>query len=197
MKQETLQLTGGGYQAKRRELDYYPTPKNVTTALMDFLFQEDRIDKDYNIWECACGEGAMSEVIKSYGINVFSSDISNTEYGIPYIDFLNPQNNQQFDGIITNPPFNQSEQFIKKALTQSRLVCMLLKSQYWHAKRRFELFENLPPAYVLPLTWRPDFLEHERIEGERKGSPTMEVAWSIWMRGYKHHTIYKPLMKPL
>lgn len=30
MKQETLQLTGGGKKEKRRELDFYPTPPECT-----------------------------------------------------------------------------------------------------------------------------------------------------------------------
>lgn len=39
---------------------------------------------------------------------------------------------------------------------------MLLKAQYWHAAKRAQLFCEVPPSYVLPLTWRPDFLFKER-----------------------------------
>ncbi len=72
---------------------------------------------------------------------------------------------------------------------------MLLKCQYWHAKNKFDLFSTNPPAYVLPLTWRPDFLEHERKEGEKKGAPTMDVIWVVWIEG-STKTEYFPLLKP-
>ena len=36
----------------RRKLDFYPTPPDVTHALMQFL----NLPKT-TVWECACGEG--------------------------------------------------------------------------------------------------------------------------------------------
>lgn len=195
MKQETLQLTGGSGKNKRRELDYYPTPKNVTQALMDFMFKNDYMDFNTTIWEPACGNGAMSEALMEYCPSVYSSDIRETGYGVGNIDFLKEKHPMKFDAIITNPPFNLSAEFIKKATSESRIVCMLLKSQYWHAKNRYNLFVNTPPRFVLPLTWRPDFLEHEKQEGDKKGAPTMEVAWSVWFKG-SNETIYLPLQKP-
>ena len=37
MRQIDLQLTAGNNKGNRRELDFYPTPPEVTIALMDFL----------------------------------------------------------------------------------------------------------------------------------------------------------------
>ena len=196
MKEIQLHLTGGSGNSKRRELDFYPTPKNVTIALMDFLFKEDRIDKDFKVWEPACGNGAMSKVMESYGLKVYSSDIADTGFGSPFLDFINHTGNSDFDAVITNPPFKYAEEFIRQGLKKSRMVCMLLKSQYYHAADRIELFEELPPAYVLPLTWRPDFLEHLKKPGDKKGSSTMEVAWSVWIRGHKGATQYQILKRP-
>jgi predicted RNA methylase len=183
MKQLDLQLTAGNNKRNRRELDFYPTPPEATIALMDFL----KLEKQ-TIWECACGNNAMSDVLESYGHNVISTDINSG------IDFLKAH--RECDAIITNPPFNVSAEFIQKATKEADVVAFLLKSQYWHAKKRSSLFDELPPSYVLPLTWRPDFLYQERKEGEKKGSPTMEVAWSVWIKGDKN-TKYKPLLKPV
>ena len=178
MKQETLQLTTGGLKENRRELDFYPTPKDVTIALMEFLKL-----KPCNVWEPACGNLAMSNVIESYGHNVRSTDIQTGN------DYLITEGFA--DAIITNPPFALSQKFIEKALKEADIVAMLLKCQYWHAKKRYDLFRNNPPAYVLPLTWRPDFMD-----GEKGGSPTMEVHWTVWMKD-DHVTKYVPLCKPL
>ena len=177
MNQETLQLTTGGKKENRRSLDFYPTPPECTVALMEFLNLSPCI-----IWEPAAGDGAIVKVLESYGHKVIATDIQ-TGY-----DFLKTVGTA--DAIITNPPFNLSHEFILKALHDAPIVAMVLKSQYWHAKKRFDLYKQNPPSYVLPLTWRPDFMG-----GEGGGSPTMEVHWTVWIKG-NTGCKYIPLKKP-
>lgn len=172
---EALTLTNSNTNDNRRELDYYPTPPDVTHALMRFLELP-----PCTIWEPACGNGAMSDVLKQYGHTVISCDLRHTGYGEGGIDFLSSE--RECDAVITNPPFNTSQQFIRHALKQAKIVAMVLKSQYWHAIKRKSLFEQFPPSYVLPLLWRPDFLFDQRKVGER-ANPTMEVGWSVWIAG--------------
>ena len=98
--------------------------------------------------------------------------------------------------MITNPPFKYATAFIEKSLTHAPIVAMLLKSQFWHSKNRQKLFKDHTPAYILPLTWRPDFYEFERHKsGAKKGAPTMEVIRTIWMKG-NTGAQYIPLLKP-
>jgi hypothetical protein len=184
MKYNSLQLTAGGKKEHRRELDFYPTPKECTIALMNFL----NLPKS-KILEPACGNGSMADVIKSYGHEVFASDISEVYgYGLGGIDYLVTKF-EGYDAVITNPPFAASSRFIQKALTESPIVAMLLKSQYWHSKSRYNLFMDNIPSYVLPLTWRPNFAQY-------KGkAPTMEVFWTVWNEGDRL-TKYIPLLKP-
>jgi hypothetical protein len=183
VKNKDLQLAGGNFKQDRRALDYYPTPPDATVALMEFLKLEPCF-----IWEPACGDGSMSKVLESYGHTVCSSDIQQNCYGIGGCDFLTVEP-MDVDAIITNPPFNQSQAFIERSLKMANVVAMLLKSQYWHARKRLELFEQHPPAWVLPLTWRPDFLG-----GEKGGAPTMEVHWTVWIKG-NPDTRYRLLKK--
>jgi len=180
--QKQLQLTGGGKKENRRALDFYPTPPEVTIALMEFLKL-----KPCRIWECASGNGAMADVLKNYGHDVIETDLNT---GTDYLE-----SKYNVDAIITNPPFNLSAQFIEKALGEADIVAMVLKSQYWHAKSRTELFEKYKPAYILPLTWRPDFLYQERIKGGKTGSPTLEIIWTVWIKG-NTDSKYIPLPKP-
>lgn len=168
----------------RRELDYYPTPPDATRALMEFLDLP-----QMHILEPACGNGAMSAVFESYGHWVASSDIRHTGYGVGGIDFLTADI-PSYGAIITNPPFAQAEEFIKKALTRAPIVAMLLKCQYWHAKKRLNLFNTHPPAYILALTWRPDFLD-----GASGGAPTMDCIWTVWISG-DTDTKYRLLKQP-
>lgn len=180
---------------ERREADFYPTPANVTHAIMRFLHGHDFIAPRSTIWDPACGNGAMSRVLEGYGHNVRSTDIrEDCGYGQGGMDYLAISG--EADAIITNPPFVLASEFITKSIGEAPLVAMLLKSQYWHAEKRTKLFADYPPAYVLALNWRPDFKEAENIASKgKKGAPLMEVLWTVWIRG-QTDTRYRILSKP-
>jgi|SRR5690349_4846421 len=179
MNNIALKLNGAASDKERRSGDFYPTPPEVTIALLDFLKLP-----PMTVWEPACGDNAIVDVLLKRGHRVIATDISKGH------DYFYTQH--ACDAIITNPPFNLAEEFIKKALKESDIVCMLLKSQYWHAVKRYKLFNSQPPTFVLPLTWRPNFFFRDRING----TPVMEFAWSVWVKG-DLITKYIPLLKPL
>ena len=170
----------------RPPTDFYPTPPNVTFALMEFLM----LDKDTVIWECACGEGHMSKVFESWGYKVISTELNDTGYGENGVDFLTCEP-RECDWIITNPPFNISVDFIKRAFELGKPIALLLKSQYWHAQKKTEIFKKYKPRYVLPLNWRPDF-----HFGKKGGSPTMECLWTVWDSKPSETTEYQVLERP-
>lgn len=175
-------ITGGNTAYKRSETDFYPTPADVTLALLDFL----NIPKGTRIWEPAAGAGDMVRAIGSRGYEVIGTDIQQGD------DFLELPLPDRVGMIITNPPFSASEDFIKHALELGVPFAFLLKSQYWHAARRYAIFEEAAPRFILPLTWRPDFLFKQR----GGGAPLMDVMWCVWqppMRGGV--TIYCPLRR--
>ena len=66
----------------RPDNDFYETPIEATSALLAV----ESFDGD--IWEPACGDGAMSEVIKSYGHDVISTELRESGYGKGGVDFL-------------------------------------------------------------------------------------------------------------
>jgi hypothetical protein len=134
----------------------------------------------------------MVRALQDIGAIVDSNDLYPYRGFGPGFDFMERKPHDGYDWIITNPPFAQAEAFIRHALAWDSFgVAMLLKSQYWHAARRYALFIEHPPTAIMPLTWRPDFLF-----GSKGGAPTMEVAWSLWIRGYDGPTQYIPLPKP-
>lgn len=59
----------------RQTNDYYATDPLAT----EWLCKIERLNK--NVWECACGEGHMSEVLKRHGHNVRSTDLIDRGYG--------------------------------------------------------------------------------------------------------------------
>ena len=137
------------------------------------------------IWEPACGQNHMVDVMRAYGYQVIGTDISDG------INFLTASTPQGVSWIITNPPWSQAQDFIERCICSDKPFALLLKSQYWHAKKRLSLYRKYPPTHILPLTWRPDFLMGQR----GGGSPLMDVMWCVWaLTG--EVTRYIPIEKP-
>lgn len=62
--------------------DYYATDARAVELLLE---QETFTGP---IWEPTCGEGHISEVLKSNGLRVYSSDLIDRGYGCPGLDFM-------------------------------------------------------------------------------------------------------------
>lgn len=183
---QASRISGGNSARGRRQSDLYPTPPEATIALLQFL----NLPKNTTIWEPATGEGDMAGVLQAYFETVYTTDI------LDGTDFLKSSIDAA-DWIITNPPFSLAEDFIRRAAKIEKPFAFLLKSQYWHASKRMALFEDIPPSYILPLTWRPDFFFKERENGNG-GSPLMDVMWCVWLTPWMRNvqTIYRPLPRP-
>jgi hypothetical protein len=179
-------IIGAQQTHARKAADFYPTPADATWVLLEWL----DLPRGTTVKEPACGDGAMSRVLEAAGLRVDSSDLRpDCGFGRGGVDFLqSPGAAAQW--IITNPPFHVAADFIDQALRLTPNVAMLLKSQFWHARSRIELFERHTPAAILPLTWRPAFLE-----AERGRSPLMDVMWVVWKQG-EHRALYRPLRRP-
>ena len=157
---------------KRIANDAYFTPEWVTRVLLDQVF----LPK--NIWEPACGDGAIAKVLKETARNVYASDIANYGYGEPGLNFFAykciPAG---FNAIVTNPPYTQAEAFIKHALALTLplggMVAMLLRHDYDTAKRRASLWQE-PFRAKIVLTRRPNWT------ASRKASPRHNFSWYIW-----------------
>jgi hypothetical protein len=105
----TYNLNGGFKPTLKRFADlegpdFFPTPAWATFALID----NERFEGD--IWESACGDGAMSRVLETACRSTFSSDLYDRGYGEIGLDFLKPK--RRADNIVTNPPYNAVEGFV-------------------------------------------------------------------------------------
>ena len=126
---------------ERQSEDYYATEPKAVEHLMNL----ETFDK--NVWECACGEGHISEVLKRHGYNVRSTDLVNRGYG-EVGDFLSIDNTEWDGDIITNPPYSYAQEFVEKALQivpDGRKVAMFLKLQFLEGKQRKKMFLSTPP----------------------------------------------------
>ena len=174
MINEQYKLLGRKVADLRQEDDFYPTPAYVTQALLDnYRFTGE-------IWEPACGDGRMSKILEQYYSKVESSDLINRGYGTAGVDFL--ASSREVDNIIANPPFNLAFEFIVQGLRLSRrCLALLLPIRYLTGKRRAKLYHEFPPAKVIVIPNKVDFLGF--------GSPAMEFAWFVWEKGVSQTTI--------
>ena len=170
-----------GANGNRKKNDFYPTPPECTVALLDFLEERFLLRQGDTIWEPACGSNAMVNVMLAKGYSVIGTDIVTGQ------DYLTTDLREDYEWIITNPPFCSAQEFIMKSAARNKPFALLLKSQYWHSAKRRKIFSECQPTFVLPLTWRPDF--------EGKGASMLDMIWCVWL-GLSCVTYYLPLQKP-
>ncbi len=172
----------------REGADFYPTPAWATYALLGHeAFEGD-------IWEPACGDGAISDVLQMSGYRVFSSDLFDRGYGKPNTDFL--ASDQRAENIITNPPYHSAEAFFHKAWEHTdRKIAFLLRLAFLEGVHRAKrIYAVHPPARVWVFSER--ITMYTKAPGQvrdKKGSGTTAYAWFVWDKSYSGSTELKHL----
>ena len=164
-----------GTSAGRNEHDFYPTPAYVT----EDLFTKEKFTG--TIWECACGDGSMSEVLLKHTNLVISSDLIDRGYGEVGLDFLTSK--RKCDNIITNPPFKLAEDFVYHAMDcATQKVALFLKLIFLEGQSRKKLFAATPLKNVYVYSKRVQ-LTRNGIKMENGGM--IAFAWFVWDKSYK------------
>jgi len=170
----------------REKYDYYATdPKALELLLKTETFEK--------VWECACGEGSLSNVLIKKGIHKKSSDLIDRGFG-EIKDFLSIDNIEYDGDIITNPPFIYAIQFVYKALSiinNGQKVAMFLRIQFLETKERRQLFRDFPPKKIYVSSSRIMCSLNGDFDKSSKDGSAACYAWFIWEKGYKGDTILK------
>ncbi len=183
----TYNLNGGFKPTLKRFADldgpdFFPTPAWATHALID---NEKFVGE---IWECACGDGSMSEVLKHTGQKIISSDLYDRGYGDIGQDFLNAT--KRTANIITNPPYNAAEGFVRSGLKCARnKFALLLRLAFLEGgNRQRTIFSKFPPSRVWVFSERITFYPAGAI---KKGTGTTAYAWFVWDKDAQNQTELK------
>ena len=164
---------------ERAQFDYYATdPQAVEMLLALETFAP-------VIWEPACGEGHISNVLAAHGYEVISTDLIYRGFGEPEpMDFLT-ETFPEFEGdIITNPPYSAGLEFVERALETVRpggKVAMFLKVQFLEGQKRGEFFRQTPPRTV--------YISRSRLACAKNGDfshteSAIAYAWYVWEKGF-------------
>ena len=160
---------------KRKKSDFYETPYTLTRKFLDVEYFE----KSGTVCEPACGGGAITKVLNEYWEN---DKITAYDKETNFLwDF------DEYNYIITNPPFSLAFEFIQKAkqLAKSKFA-LLLPLSYLHGKKRYdEIYSDknygLEKVYV--FTRYPMLGEELRDDG-KYNTGMMVYAWYVWTNGY-------------
>jgi hypothetical protein len=172
----TYHLNGGFKPTLKRFADldgpdFFPTPAWATFALVD------NEAFDGQIWEPACGDGAMAQVLAMRGNPVIATDLYDRGFGEPGIDFL--RSNRVADNIVTNPPYNSAEEFVNIGVKSARRkFALLLRLAFLEgANRTNTIFAKYPPNRVWVFSERITFYP---AGATQKGTGTTAYAWFVW-----------------
>lgn len=194
-------------RSKAREkhvADYYLTPVNVIVTFLKEFFRKEKSQEWAHtnggakiLDPCAGGDREPSigdgnkhpmsypEALKQIGIPESSIDTcdiredSLAKFKRNYLEWEEAKN--QYDMIITNPPFNISIDIIQKALKDVKeggFVVMLLRLNYFGSKGRKKFWEENPPKYAFIHNERISFTEDEKTD-------SIEYMHCVWQKGYK------------
>jgi hypothetical protein len=130
--------------------EFYPTPPEATRALLSV----ERFDDD--IWEPACGHGAIAKELIAAGYHTVSTDLVDHGFGLSGIDFLK-QTAPRARHIVTNPPYGSglADAFITRALGFAEEtggnVAMLLNLSSLAHRTRTAWWQQHPPARLYAI----------------------------------------------
>lgn len=175
-----VQLGANTYSKEERQVnDFYATdPKAVEKLLEVETFNK-------NIWESACGEGNISEVLKQNNYNVYSTDLIDRGYQDELVDFL--CTDKKFNGdIITNPPYKYTTEFVLKSLESipfDNKVAMLLKLTHLEGKERYKkIYSIYPPKTIYVFSGRTRCAKNNDFNTYK--SSAVAYAWFVWKKGF-------------
>lgn len=180
---------------RRAPFEFYPTPPSAIRALLSV----ERFEGD--IWEPACGDGAISRELVAAGYDVIATDITDWGYGYPGYDFLTLEN-PFARNIVTNPPYGWglADRFVEKGLaftaeTGGRVAMLLNIASLCHPKRHDD-FVHQPPSVIYALD---ECVCFPLGDPTRATTHTLKhrYAWLIWDHAHKGDSVIRWLSTAL
>jgi len=176
-------------EAPRETDDFYPTPPEVTRALLAVEGQHIiRAAQSANglVWEPAAGDGAMAREIEAYGLPCHRSDLIDRGCGAEIANFL-AMRQRRADVLITNPPYHLINardgqgRWLTHALDLGCTYVALFLNWDWPAAAGLApVLERHPISRAYVCRWKVDFTG--------KGAPPQRNGWFIWDATFRGET---------
>lgn len=163
--------------------DNFQTPKEAIDILVPFL------NKNWQIWECAWGQGNLYQFLRQYGFSVLGTD-KNGEAGHK-LNFLIDIMSFPFDCIVTNPPYSLKDEFLARGYELNTPFAFLMPLTALEGKKRGMLYKKYGIELIIPNK-RINF-----ITPSGKGSGAwFQVAWFCWRLNLPNQLNFVDLTTP-
>lgn len=171
---------------EREALDYYSTPTEEVTNILEILNINDLLNS--TILEPCCGGGHMIEGILKYGANkIIGTDIKNRgyinsnitlTYGLDYLSDDYPYSTSNY--IIMNPPFKLIEPFVIRSLEiATKGILMFGRLQFLEGQSRYKnILKDNPPSDVYVYIDRVACYKNGDLS--IKSNSVQAYAWYYW-----------------
>jgi hypothetical protein len=168
------------YIQKEKFDDIY-TPEYAIKPLLEY------IPTNITIWECCdFGGSKITQVLLKYGCKVISTDKEE--------NFFEYKPKEDFDMIITNPPYSLKDDFLRKCYEWNKPFCLLLPITALEGKARGKMFRK-HGIEVLVLDSRVQFMENMIKEYNKKKSGNwFNTSWFCY-NVLPEKLIFKELIK--
>lgn len=180
-----MSSTNRGYD--RHKSDYYVTPiEKIEIFIKEFIKFEPKAFDNGILDPTSGGDSkhpmsypvAIHNVLKK---DVYTIDIREDSLAELKTDFLKIDKlEDKYSMIITNPPFDLSQEIINKSLElveDGGFVIMLLRLNYFGGKVRRDLWKKHMPKYCFVHSRRMSFTEDGKTD-------SIEYCHMVWQKGY-------------
>ena len=132
--------------------------------------------------EPACGAGHMSKVLETYFDTVVSSDAYDYGYGAVHDFTTAPYREDEFDWVITNPPFRLAEQFVLHSMNIARKgIAILARTVFLESVGRYDaIYSTSPPTKFAQFVERVPMVKGRL---DIKATTATGYAWFVWEKG--------------
>lgn len=133
---------------QKEKFDNIYTPEYAIKPLLEY------IPKNITVWECCdFGGSKITKLLKEHGCKVISTDKEE--------NFFEYKPKENFDMIITNPPYSLKDEFLKKCYEWNKPFCLLLPITALEGKNRGEMYRK-NGIEVLVLDGRVQFYNKKK-----------------------------------
>lgn len=150
--------------------DFFQTPNYATELLIPFIPKTIK-----QVWEPACGEKKIVNVLKSHGYLVIGSDIAgdNNLWNFLSTDDLSSMMFKDESAIITNPPYSLKIKFYKRCVEYGVPFALLISGDYsqWNIKAVMDGCEKIIP------TKRIDYITPSGLSGATGNTSYFHSYW--------------------
>lgn len=160
--------------------DEYYTPKYIAEILITYIK-----NKGFKTIWCPCDKewSEYVETFQEHGLNVLYSHIDNVQ------DFLEYEPTEQYDAIVTNPPFSIKNKVFERCIELDKPFCLLMSATSIQSASFVQILSKIKDFYTMMFDKRISY------NGDRPPFPSWYYSSGIFEKNEFY--IYKEDPKKL